>query len=98
MLTITEYTVEKLEDPFNILTGDRYEFFLYLDVPEDDELHTDKGLALKVLYTVHEDKQSITNYHFLETETNEYLDFELEDDEKEMIEAFCRDNLHKDEQ
>ncbi|WP_110112329.1 DUF6509 family protein [Bacillus sp. CGMCC 1.16541] len=98
MLTITEYTVEKLEDPFNILTGDRYEFFLYLDVPEDDELHTDKGLALKVLYTVDEDKQSITNYHFLEMETNEYLDFELEDDEKEMIEAFCRDNLHTDEQ
>ncbi|MBM7703287.1 DUF6509 family protein [Metabacillus iocasae] len=98
MLTITEYTVEQIKDPFNILSGDRYEFLLYLDVPEDDELHTDKGLALKVLYTVDGDKQLISNYNFVETETNEYLDFELEDDEKEMIEAFCRNNLNETEE
>ena len=28
MLKIESYTVEKLEDPFGILSGDRYEFFL----------------------------------------------------------------------
>ena len=31
MITITEYTVNKLNDPFGILAGDRYEYSLDIE-------------------------------------------------------------------
>ena len=49
IVNITEYTVELIKDPTGILTGNRYEFFLNISVPEDDELYHENGLQLKVL-------------------------------------------------
>jgi hypothetical protein len=36
-MNIIDSTIEKLEDPFSILTGDRYEIFLTLEIDEEDE-------------------------------------------------------------
>ena len=92
-MKITSYAVEKLKDPFGILTGDRYEFFLDIEVPDDDELFTENGLYLKVLYVVEGPISRIASYHLHENTTQNYLDFELEDEELAMIEAFCKDHI-----
>lgn len=89
MITITNYTVEKLEDPFGILTGDRYEFFLHIEVSEDDELYSEKGLTIKVLYIVDQDNTRMSHYHIIEKGAEKVLDFELEDDEVKTIQEFC---------
>ena len=54
-MNITEFTVEKIKDPTGILTGERYEFYLTIEVPEDDDLADEQGLQLKVLYGVEEE-------------------------------------------
>ncbi|MFD6441322.1 DUF6509 family protein, partial [Peribacillus sp. NPDC060186] len=50
MLNITEYSVEKLNDPFGILSGERFEYFLDIEVPEEDELFSENGLYIRVLF------------------------------------------------
>lgn len=93
MITITSYSVEMLKDPFGILTGERYEFLLDIDVPEDDELYSEKGLYIRVLYTVEEQKNEIVKYDIVEKETETILDFELEEEEEAVIDSFCKDHL-----
>ncbi|PLT34154.1 DUF6509 family protein [Bacillus sp. V5-8f] len=97
MLAITGYSVERLKDPFGILSGERYEFFLDIDVSEDDELFSEKGLNIRVLYTVDGDKQEIIKYDIIEKETEEILDFELEEDEEAIINSFCKEHLSEAE-
>ncbi|MDP4083606.1 MAG: DUF6509 family protein [Bacillota bacterium] len=92
-MDITGHSVEKLEDPFGLLLGDRYEFFLYVDVDEDDELYSEKGIGLKVIYVVDENGSTIPTYHFYENETEKVLDFELEDDEVELVYEYCKQHL-----
>ncbi len=98
MLKIESYTVEKLEDPFGILSGDRYEFFLELDVPEDDELYSENGVMLRVIFLKDEEKEQISKYEFIENDTKNVLDFELEEDEETAILAFCREHYDADEE
>jgi hypothetical protein len=96
MLTITGHTVEILEDPFGILSGDRYEFILQASVPEDDELYTEKGLGIKVIYVVDEQGARINQYHVFEKgEKGEdtFLDIWLEEEEEELIAAYCKEHL-----
>lgn len=97
-MKITGHTVELLEDPFGLLTGDRYEYFLNIEVDEDDELYTDKGLLLKVLFLVDENNSRILQSYFIEQETEKVLDFELEDDEAELVKEYCEQNLQADEE
>jgi hypothetical protein len=92
MLTISSYTVELIKDPFKILS-DRYEFLLDIEVEEDDDLYSEEGLYLKVIYLVEDNKTGIIKHDFYEKSTDKYLDFELEDDEKEEIAAFCKAHL-----
>jgi hypothetical protein len=92
-MKITGYAVEKLNDPFGILTGDRYEFYLDIEVSEEDELYCEKGLYIKVLYVVEESSQKIISYGLYENSTEKYLDFELEEDEIQIVEAFCKEHL-----
>ncbi|MGO4370907.1 DUF6509 family protein, partial [Paenibacillus sp. MCAF20] len=40
MFEVTEYSMELLKDPFGILTGQRYEFVLDLNIDEEDELYS----------------------------------------------------------
>ncbi|UII54404.1 DUF6509 family protein [Cytobacillus spongiae] len=97
-MKITEYTIEKIEDPFGIIEGDRFEFFLHIDVPEEDELYSEKGIKLRVLFAAEEAGSRMVKYEFFEDETNQYLDFELEEEEEAMVVAFCQEHLTIDEE
>ncbi|TBL72449.1 DUF6509 family protein [Paenibacillus thalictri] len=92
MLAITGYSVEFVKDPFGILTGERYEFELDLDVPEDDELHSEDGLYARVIYRVEEGRSGIVKYELYERSTRKYVDFELEDEELSQLAAFCEEH------
>lgn len=94
-MNITGHTVEKLDDPFGLLTGDRYEFFLQLEVDEEDELYSDKGVGLKLIFVVEGLENKMSSYYFFEKGTGEVLDFELEEDEVELVMNYCRENLPK---
>jgi hypothetical protein len=93
MLTITSYNVELVKDPFGILTGQRYEFLLDIEVPEDDELHSEKGLYIRAIYSVEESKSGIVKYDVHEQQTEQYLDFDLEDEELRLLNDFCQSHL-----
>lgn len=93
MLTITEYTVEEIKDPFGIIEGDRYEFILYINVPEDDELYNEKGIYIKALFGVNGDESKLIKYDLYEAESNQYLDFDLEEDEEKEVFEFCKTHL-----
>lgn len=87
-MKITGHTVEQLEDPTGILQGERYEYLLEVEVPEDDELHTDNGLLIKAIYAVDEKGARVAQYYLMEQFTEKYLDFELEEEEEELISTY----------
>lgn len=91
-LNITGHEVEKLEDPFGLLSGERYEFFLELEIDEEDELYSENGIGLKVIYVTDENEDKITNYYFYERGSEKVLDFALEDDEEALILSYCKEN------
>lgn len=93
MLTITEFEVEHIQDPFRILAGKRYEYKLDVEVPEDDELYSENGLYVRAIYSELEGGGGLVKYDLYEKSTDRYLDFDLEEDEVRMIEAFCREHL-----
>ncbi len=95
-MNITGYTVEKLKDPTGILEGDRYEFFLDIEVPEDDDLYSENGIELKVIYAVDTNSERIAKYHIYEKSTQKVLDFELEEEEKEVVNEFCKTHLDEE--
>ncbi|MFS0823359.1 DUF6509 family protein [Bacillus sp. 1P02SD] len=92
-MNITGYSVEKLKDPTGILEGDRYEFFLDIEVPEEDELYSENGIELKVIYAVDQKGERIAQYYFYERGTEKVLDFELEEDEEITVNNFCKEHL-----
>lgn len=98
MLAITEYTVELMEDPFGILLGSRFEFMLHLSVDEEDELYTEKGVYLRVIFTIDGDTKKISQYSFHENSTDRYLEFELEEDEEKMVFNFCAEHYQGNEE
>jgi hypothetical protein len=98
MLTISSYTVELIKDPFGILSGKRYEFLLDLEVPEDDELYSENGIYIRALYLIDENKSVLLKYEIFEKNTEKYQEFELEDDEVEVITAFCKANYSEAEE
>jgi len=93
MFKITEFTVETIADPFKILEGDRYEFIMDLEVEEDDELFHEEGVILRVIYVVDAGTEKIVKHEFQTGDAGKYIDFEMEDDEIEMVAAFCKVNF-----
>lgn len=93
MFTITSYTVEVIKDPFGILSGQRYEFLIDIEVEEDDELYSESGLYIRAIYNVDEGKSGLLKYELYEKTTQIYLDFDLEDDEVAVVEAFCKEHV-----
>jgi len=91
-LNIIGHEVEKLVDPFGLLSGDRYEFFLELEVDEEDELFSEKGVGLKVILVSDENGDRITNYHLYEKDSDKVLDFALEEEEEELVLTYCQQN------
>jgi len=96
-MEITGHTVELLEDPFGLLQGNRYEYFLDINVDEEDELYTEKGLLLKVIFLVDGGEGRILQNYFIEEESEKVLDFDLEDDEVEAVKVYCMENLPAEE-
>ncbi|TDF93882.1 pullulanase [Paenibacillus piri] len=92
-MTITAYSVEQVKDPFAILPGERYEFKLDIEVPEDDELYSEQGLYVRVIYRVEEGRTGVVKYEIFERETEHYLDFDLEEEEEALIDGFCKEHL-----
>ncbi len=93
MFEILQYTVEKLHDPYGIITGDRYEFILDLQVDEEDELFSEEGISLRVIMAVDGEKYNIMKYEFLEGAARKYIALEMEDDELKFVEHFCKEEL-----
>lgn len=93
MFTIEEYSVEKLKDPTGVLSGDIYEFMLFIEVDEEDELYTEKGVYVRVIFKVEKEQKKISQASFHERSTDRYIDFELEEEEEELILEFCKKNL-----
>lgn len=93
MFTIEEYSVEKLKDPTGLLSGDIFEFLLFVEVAEEDELFSEKGVYVRVLFKVEDERKKISQASFHERSTDRYIDFELEEEEEELIFEFCSNNL-----
>ena len=66
---------------------------LDITVPEDDELFTEAGIYIRVLYKVEDNQSTIIKYDLVERGTDKLLDFELEDEEIEAVRAFCMEHL-----
>ena len=95
-MKITSYEVDKLNDPTGIITGDRYEFLLGMEVPEDDELFDENNsLDLRVILVIEESEARIVQYHFLNRSNGKVLDFGLEEDEEATVLAFCKEHYNK---
>ncbi|WP_426454924.1 DUF6509 family protein [Paenibacillus sp. S-38] len=97
MFSVTEYSVEKVKDPFGIISGQRYEFRLDLEVEEDDELYSEQGVYVRVIYGVDENRSGIVKYDLYERSSDKYLEFDLEDEEVQTLEHFCRERLEEAE-
>ncbi|AEI41008.1 DUF6509 family protein [Paenibacillus mucilaginosus] len=97
MFSVTEYSVEKVKDPFGIIEGQRYEFRLDLEVEEDDELYSEQGVYVRVIYGVAENRSGIVKYDLYERSSDKYLEFDLEDEEVQTLELFCKERLQEAE-
>lgn len=94
-MEIISHEVEKLWDPTGILEGDRYEFIIDIEVPEDDELYSENGLYVKLIFAVDQNGERIAQYQIFERGTNIYLDFELEEEELKMISEYCSKHIEQ---
>ena len=95
-MNITQFSVEEILDPTNIIEGKRYEFLLDVEVDEEDELYSAAGLEIRVIVGVIEENVRIVNYFIMDKANNEFLDFALEEDEEAEILAFCKEDLFAD--
>jgi len=90
MLTVTEYSVELVKDPFRILPGKRYEFVIDLELDEEDDLYSANGIYVKAVYKVEGEEGSVVGYKLYEKTTGRYVDAELEDEEEAALAEFCK--------
>lgn len=94
-MDITQFSMEEILDPTNIIEGKRFEFILDVDIDEEDELYHEAGIEIRVLIGEKEGAPFILNYFIMEKAEGEYLDFALEDDELEEILIFCKEEITK---
>ncbi|PJO40175.1 DUF6509 family protein [Lysinibacillus xylanilyticus] len=94
-MEITQFSMEEILDPTNIIEGKRYEFILDVDIDEEDELYHEAGIEIRVLIAEKGEELFILNYFIIEKAEGEYLDFALEDEELEEILAFCKEEIAK---
>ncbi|CDN45933.1 MULTISPECIES: DUF6509 family protein [Paenibacillus] len=92
-MEITEYSVEKIKDPFGILDGQRYEYLLQIEVDEEDELYSPSGLYVRAVYKQEGAGGSIIRHEIRERGSDRLLDFGLEDEELAELETFCKEHI-----
>ncbi|UKJ45642.1 DUF6509 family protein [Lysinibacillus sp. 1 U-2021] len=94
-MEITQFSMEEILDPTNIIEGKRYEFILDVEIDEEDELYHEAGIEIRVLIGEKDEEPFILNYFIMEKAEGEYLDFALEDDELEGVLTFCKEEIAK---
>ena len=92
-MELNEYVVKKMNDPTGILTGERFEYRIYITFDEDDELYSETGTGVRVIYAVDDEVGRIATYNFFDRATEKALDFELEEEEEAKILEFCKTHL-----
>lgn len=92
-MDITQFSVEEILDPTNIIEGKRFELLLDVEVDEDDELYSAAGIEIRVIAGLLNEEVRVVSYFIIDKANNEYLDFALDEDEEEMILAFCKEQL-----
>ena len=92
-MEIIEYSMIELIDPTGILTGRRYEFRIYVQFDEEDEVYNEKGTGIRVIYAVDGAEGKVASYNLFERTTDAILDFDLEEDEIAQLAAFCKEHL-----
>lgn len=97
-MNITKHTANELFDPTGILLGKRYEFLLYIDFEDDEELQEEGAGGIRTIYIVDGENDKVSSSYFFKKGNEQALEFELEDEEQEEILAFCRANVEKMEQ
>lgn len=93
MFEIREYTIERMKDPFGILTGERFELLLELEVDEEDELYSEEGVRLRVVYMKDDEASRIVKYEFQNAAKGSYIDMEMTEEEEQFIDAFCKEQV-----
>lgn len=88
-MKITEYVMEEMIDPTDLIAGERYEFKIYVELDEEDELYRSEGIGIRTILAVEEGKEKLVLAHFFDRSNEEALPYDLEEEEQAMIEAFC---------
>ncbi|MEK9196707.1 DUF6509 family protein [Ureibacillus sp. 179-F W5.1 NHS] len=97
-MEITQFSMEEIKDPTNIIEGKRFEFLLDVEVDEEDELYSEAGIEVRVLIGQKPEGETyLLNYFIKDKGKNDYLDFALEDDEEAFILDFCKEQLLKED-
>ena len=96
-MEITQYSIEEIKDPTNIIEGQRFEVLLDVVIDEEDELYSEAGIEIRAIIGKKENELRLVNYFIIDKKDNEYVDFALEEDEEEMILTFCREEILKEE-
>lgn len=93
-MKIISHTYEEIIDPTGILEGKRYEFFLSIEVDEDDEIYSENGLFIRAIISQLNEEIKVAQAYFVERDSEKVLDFSLEDDEIEMVQEYCQNKLN----
>ncbi|MBD8027335.1 pullulanase [Ureibacillus sp. Re31] len=97
-MEITQFSLEEIKDPTNIIEGRRFEFLLDVEVDEEDELYSEAGIEVRVLIGQKSEGETyLLNYFIKDKGKNDYLDFALEEDEEAIILEFCKEQLLNEE-
>lgn len=94
-LEIIEYSMGELIDPTGILSGRRFEFRVYVKFDEEDELYTEQGTGVRVIYAIDGDEGKVVSYNLFDRATDEILDFSLEEDEEDILSVFCKEHVEE---
>lgn len=94
-MNITQFSVEEILDPTNIIEGKRFEFLIDVEVDEEDELYSEAGIEIRAIVAQNGEEVRIVNYFMIDKAENDYLDFALEEEEEAMVLAFCQEELTK---
>ena len=93
MMDITNYSMAEIKDPTGIMVGNRYEFLLDIEVDEDDELYTASGLELRVILAVDEKSARLAQYHIIDKQSRNILEFGLDEEEEQEVLDFCKEKV-----
>lgn len=95
-MEIISYEVDEIKDPTGIIEGKRYEFLMDIDVDEEDELFTEGGIELRVIFAIDEKGERLVQHFFMSKTTREILEFAMDEDEEIEVLEFCKNHLDSD--